>query len=94
MLGAGGGMILGFHVPNAVAAVVAPRPWTTPTDGVEINAWLTIDTDGTVTVRVRHTEQGQGLWCPISPTAHAAHVPVRHRTALAGRPRGGICGEA
>lgn len=60
MLGAGGGMILGFHVPNAVAAVVAPRPWTTPTDGVEINAWLTIDTDGTVTVRVPHTEQGQG----------------------------------
>lgn len=60
MLGAGGGMLLGFHVPNAVAAVVAPKPWTTPTGGVEINAWLAIDTDGTVTIRVPHTEQGQG----------------------------------
>ena len=60
MIGAGGGLLLGFHVPNAIAAVVAPRPWTTPTDGVEINAWLAIGTDGTVTIRVPHTEQGQG----------------------------------
>jgi CO/xanthine dehydrogenase Mo-binding subunit len=60
MAGIGGGMILGFHVPGAVAAVVAPKPWTTPTDGVEINAWLAIDADGTVTIRVPHTEQGQG----------------------------------
>lgn len=60
MVGAGGGMILGFHVPGAVAAVVAPKPWTTPTDGVEINAWLAIDADGSVTVRVPHTEQRSG----------------------------------
>jgi isoquinoline 1-oxidoreductase subunit beta len=60
MVGSGGGLLLGFHFPGAVAAVVAPKPWTTPTDGVEINAWLSIDTDGTVTIRVPHTEQGQG----------------------------------
>src|SRR5690606_15294448 len=66
MLGAGGGMILGFHVPNAFAAAVAPRPWTTPTGGVEINAWLTIDTDGTVTIRVPHTEQGQGALTSVA----------------------------
>ena len=60
MAGAGGGMLLGFHIPNAVAAVVSPKPWTAPTNGVEINAWLAIDADGTVTIRVPHTEQGQG----------------------------------
>ena len=63
---AGGGMILGFKVPNAMASVVAPKPWTTPTDGAEINAWLTIDADGTVTIRVPHTEQGQGALTAVS----------------------------
>jgi isoquinoline 1-oxidoreductase beta subunit len=66
MVLAGGGMILGFRIPNAVAAVVAPRPWETPTNGTEINAWLTIDMDGTVTIRVPHTEQGQGALTAVS----------------------------
>jgi isoquinoline 1-oxidoreductase subunit beta len=60
MAGAGGGMLLGFHIPDALAAMVSPKPWTTPTGGVEVNAWLAIDADGTVTIRVPHTEQGQG----------------------------------
>ena len=42
MVGAGGGMLLGFHIPGVTAAVVAPKPWTTPTDGAEINAWLAV----------------------------------------------------
>lgn len=66
MVGAGGGMLLGFHMPGAIAAVVAPKPWTTPTDGVEINAWLAIDIDGTVTIRVPHTEQGQGALTSVA----------------------------
>lgn len=66
MIGAGGGMLLGFHVPNAIAAVVAPKPWTTPADGIEINAWLAIGTDGTVTIRVPHTEQGQGALTSVA----------------------------
>jgi isoquinoline 1-oxidoreductase beta subunit len=66
MAGIGGGMILGFHVPGAVAAVVAPKPWTTPTDGIEINAWLAIDADGIVTIRVPHTEQGQGALTSVA----------------------------
>src|SRR5688572_787730 len=56
---AGGGLMLGFHLP-ASAATVAAKPWITPTTGVEINAWLTIDARGTVTIRVPHTEMGQG----------------------------------
>jgi len=66
MAGAGGGMLLGFRIPGAFAAVVAPKPWTTPTDGDEINAWLAIDADGTVTIRVPHTEQGQGALTSVS----------------------------
>jgi isoquinoline 1-oxidoreductase subunit beta len=61
-----GGMVLGFYMPGATAAVIAPKPWTTPTDGTEINAWLTIDADGTVTIRVPHTEQGQGALTSVS----------------------------
>jgi len=59
-VGAAGGLMLGFHIPVAEAARTEARPWTTPTNGVEINAWLTIDPDGTVTIRVPHTEMGQG----------------------------------
>ncbi|NNE39151.1 MAG: molybdopterin-dependent oxidoreductase, partial [Gammaproteobacteria bacterium] len=66
MVGAGGGMLLGFHVPGASAAVVAPKPWTTPGDGSEINAWLSIDADGTVTIRVPHSEQGQGALTSVA----------------------------
>jgi isoquinoline 1-oxidoreductase beta subunit len=58
-VGAAGGLLLGFHMP-AHAAKTESRPWTTPTKGVEVNAWLAIDPDGTVTIRVPHTEMGQG----------------------------------
>ena len=66
MAGASGGLVLGFYMPVAGAAEVAAKPWTTPTDGAEINAWLTIDLDGTVTIRVPHTEQGQGALTSVS----------------------------
>ena len=83
MLGAGGGMLLGFHVPNAIAAVVAPKPWTTPTDGVEINAWLAIGTDGTVTIRVPHTEQGQGALTSVAMlVAEELDVPWQNIQAV------------
>src|SRR6266567_3784956 len=57
---AGGGMLLGFHIPTALAARIEPTPWKTPTGGVEVNAWLAIDKDNTVTIRIPHTEMGQG----------------------------------
>ncbi len=59
---AGGGMMVGFHWATANAAAINAKPWLNPTDkdGVEVNAWLTIDPEGIVTIRVPHTEQGQG----------------------------------
>ena len=58
-LAAGGGLMLGFHVPVAQAAnLVMSDASKAPADGAEINACLTIDPKGVVTVRVPHTEMG------------------------------------
>ena len=58
---AGGGLMLGFHMPVALAASIGPRTQSTTTaSGIEINAWIVIDKDGTVTLRIPHTEMGQG----------------------------------
>lgn len=62
---AGGGLMLGFFMPGANAATrIAAQPWTPPTDkeGQEVNAWLVIDPDGTITIRVAQSEMGQGVF--------------------------------
>ncbi len=57
----GGGLMLGFHMPDALAATISPKSSSTSTAvGTEINAWLVIDKDNTVTMRIPHTEMGQG----------------------------------
>ena len=48
-----GAFVLGFWMPEKTAA-------QTPTP--EINAWIVIDPDDTVTVRIAQTELGQGVW--------------------------------
>ena len=63
---AGGGMLIGFHIPEAIAATVNAKPWTAPPQGAEINAWLAIDAEGNVTIRVPHTEMGQGALTSVS----------------------------
>jgi len=63
---AGGGMLIGFYIPDAEAASVQPQPWTALPQGAEINAWLAIDKDGNVTIRVPHTEMGQGALTSVS----------------------------
>ena len=53
---AGGGLVLGFHVPlggRGAEAAAAP---------VELNAWLRIAPDNTITVMVNHSEMGQGIF--------------------------------
>ncbi len=68
----GGGMLLGFYLPLAQAVtgaidqqgLIAGKPWIAPTDGAgaEVNAWLLIAPDDTVTIRVAQSEMGEGVF--------------------------------
>lgn len=56
---AAGGMLLSFHIP--VLAKAKPfEPWSE--SGAEINAWLAIDPDDTITIRVAQSEMGEGVF--------------------------------
>jgi isoquinoline 1-oxidoreductase beta subunit len=63
---AGGGMLISFQIPEALPATIQPKPWTARPQGAEINAWLAIDAEGNVTVRVPHTEMGQGALTSVA----------------------------
>ncbi|MCB1645798.1 MAG: xanthine dehydrogenase family protein molybdopterin-binding subunit [Pseudomonadales bacterium] len=57
-----GGMILSFHLP----AVGKARPYeATAGAGAEINAWLTIAADDTITIRVAQAEMGEGVFTAL-----------------------------
>ena len=58
-----GGLMLGFKLP----ALAAVTPYQTSANEIsaEINAWLTIDPDNTVTIRVAQAEMGQGVWTSL-----------------------------
>src|SRR5687767_12242996 len=61
----GGAFVLGFALPSrqAEAAAIAEQPWTPPTSGgSEINAWLVIGNDDSVTIRVAQSEMGEGVF--------------------------------
>src|SRR4051794_16907193 len=66
---AGGAMVLGFYLPsNGVQAQpIQNQPWYRDPMVPEINAWLTIAPDDTVTIRVGQTEMGTGVFtsCPM-----------------------------
>jgi isoquinoline 1-oxidoreductase beta subunit len=64
----GGAMVLGFHLPSSAKAAPIPgQPWYRDAMVPEINAWLTIAPDDTVTIRVAQTEMGTGVFtsCPM-----------------------------
>ena len=71
----GGGMVLGFWLPACGTAVepgvegqiAGPGPWYHDAMVPEINAWITIAPDDTVTIRVGQNEMGQGVFtnCPM-----------------------------
>src|SRR6266581_1445087 len=64
----GGSFILGFCLPlrGAQAADIAAKPWTPPVEGgQEVNAWLVIGSDDTVTIRVAQSEMGQGVFTSL-----------------------------
>jgi isoquinoline 1-oxidoreductase beta subunit len=61
----GGAFVLGFALPSwrVRAATIAEKPWTSPAaGGAEVNAWLIIGGDESVTIRVAQSEMGEGVF--------------------------------
>ena len=62
---ASGAFVLGFWVPPRTSTAQT-RPsgaaWHAEPATEEINAWIVIDPDDTVTIRIAQTELGQGVW--------------------------------
>jgi isoquinoline 1-oxidoreductase subunit beta len=63
----GGAMVLGFWLPPIAEAaepgtIVAAQPWYHESMVPEINAWITIAPDDTVTIRVAQAEEGTGTF--------------------------------
>jgi isoquinoline 1-oxidoreductase beta subunit len=61
-----GGFVLGFWLPARAGAQGARgtpgAAWYEAPATPEINAWIVIDPDDTVTIRIAQTELGQGVW--------------------------------
>ena len=61
----GGGMMLGFCMPPAAEAASLPvlaQPWYRDAVNPEINAWIAIAPDETITIRIGQTEIGTGVF--------------------------------
>src|SRR5947207_1784050 len=59
---AGGGLILGVHLPGLARAAEASQPGASP---FPLNAFVRIGQDDTVTVIVNHSEMGQGPYTSV-----------------------------
>ena len=59
---AGGGLLLGFHVPVSRRWAIAA---TVRSEQATLNSWVRIARDGTVTVIVGQSEMGQGIMTAI-----------------------------
>src|SRR4030095_6259564 len=58
-----GAFVLGFWVPSKAEAQTPPGAvWYEDPATREVNAWIVISPDETVTIRIAQTELGQGVW--------------------------------
>ncbi|MFM1892445.1 MAG: hypothetical protein RLZ44_1522, partial [Pseudomonadota bacterium] len=62
---AGGGLVLGFILPGAARAAATVAGAAAPAEFTP-NAWLTVGTDDSVTIRVGNSEMGQGVLTGIA----------------------------
>jgi isoquinoline 1-oxidoreductase beta subunit len=62
---AAGALVVGFWMPQRAAGqIINPEgaTWATEPAVREINAWVVVAPDDTVTIRIAQTELGQGVW--------------------------------
>src|SRR4030095_1493321 len=60
-----GALVVGFWMPQRAAGQLINSEgatWATEPDVKEINAWVVVAPDNTVTIRIAQTELGQGVW--------------------------------
>ena len=64
-----GALVVGFWMPQRAAGqIISPQgakegaTWATEPNVKEINAWVVVAPDETVTIRIAQTELGQGVW--------------------------------
>ena len=60
-----GALVVGFWMPQrATSQIINPQgaTWATEPEIKEINAWVVVAPDDTVTIRIAQTELGQGVW--------------------------------
>jgi isoquinoline 1-oxidoreductase beta subunit len=66
VLAGAGAFVLGFWLPprevSAQTAAAQGAAWYTEPAVPEINAWIVVEPDDTVVVRIAQTELGQGVW--------------------------------
>ena len=61
---AAGALVIGFRVPPVKAQLIEPEgaAWAVESEFDEVNAWVVVAPDDSVTIRIGQTELGQGVW--------------------------------
>jgi isoquinoline 1-oxidoreductase beta subunit len=60
-----GSLVVGFHIPDALAQSPKVGPAGAPVPG-EVNAWVVVHPDDTVVIRIARSEMGQGTLTGLS----------------------------
>jgi isoquinoline 1-oxidoreductase beta subunit len=62
---AGGGLLLGFYLPVTGSLAADSEPPSDQPQAVEVNAWIVIQPDNRVLIRVARSEMGQGIFTAL-----------------------------
>lgn len=74
---AGGGLLIAIHLPGCSQEPAAPAALANPSSPVQANAWLRIETDGSIVFLSDRSEMGQGVYTSLATIlAEELEVPV------------------